>query len=319
MEQAETAEEEIIFIPGEHITINTYEAECTSPTCNERIEFDTTLPTGWNLKEIKISITCPKCIGTKPTRTRTRTRRGQEARPRGHRRRDLLLHTNGSLTNPQLINSIEEFLPWDSEEGLENAIADIAKAVNTPSEPTPEPELKPMRQAVDRQIANDIAINLSTWESQSEEEEVKEIEEITNLNYPPNQEPQRPIPKSEEEVQPSRIRKRRRAVSLVAEQQEKEIHPTTINCRFCEARQLETIEICTNCARHVGTGKLPGEAEKEKENDEEPPEIDLSSRTIKKMKKSDTIDACRSLGLSTDGNVKDLKTRLTAYRNSQEE
>ena len=303
----------------------------------------------------------------KPTRARrqTRARRGQEARPRGHRRRDLLSHVNGSLTNPRLVNSIEEFLPWDGSEDLEDALVDLAEVVHgtekipepKPVEPEPEPEpvhvpvplpvpappapapVPPvpenvipapapepsaMRQAANRQRLSrqtsvhrieeppKIIPNLPTWEP-------KEVE-ITNPNYPPASPPVRPIPKSEEES-PSRIRKRRRAVSLVAElQQSKEAavhHPPTVNCNFCEARQLQTTEICTSCARDVHTGKLPGIEDEKKII--VLPEIDLSSRAIKKMKKADAIQVCRSLGLSTDGTVKDLKAMLTAYRNGTEE
>ncbi len=345
MEQTEITEN--LPVLGEHITINTYETQCTNPTCDEQIEFDTTLPTGWDLKEIKISITCPKCVDAKPAHRKTRTRPGQEARPRGHRRRDLL-HVNG-LTNPQLINSIEEFLPWDGDEDMGDALAELAETVAVRStveipepvpvqkDPIPVPEPKPnaMRQLADRQqqrlrarLENtriekqqEVSIDLPPWEPSPEEEVEEEEEEveITNPNYGANQSPIRPIPKSEE---PTRIRKRRRAVSLVADQREKEvdIHPSTINCHFCESRQLPNVEICTNCARDVHSGELPAidEAE-ESEQDNRSPEIDLSSRTIKKMKKDDAIKACRFLGLSTNGTVRELKSMLTAYRNGIDE
>ncbi|KKN46864.1 hypothetical protein LCGC14_0668760 [marine sediment metagenome] len=341
MEQTEITED--LPVLGERITINTYETQCTNPTCDEQIEFDTTLPTGWDLKEIKISITCPKCVDAKPAHRKTRTRPGQEARPRGHRRRDLLLHVNG-LTNPQLINSIEEFLPWDGDEDMGDALADLAEAVRSTVEipepvpvqkdpiSIPEPKPNAMRQLEDRQqqrlrarLENtriekqqEVSIDLPPWEP-SPEEEVEEEVEITNPNYPPASSPVRPLPKSEE---PTRIRKRRRAVSLVADQQEKEmdIHPSTIECHFCESRQLPNVEICTNCARDVHSGELPtiDEAE-ESEEDNRSPEIDLSSRTIKKMKKDDAIKACRFLGLSTNGTVRELKSMLTAYRNGIDE
>jgi hypothetical protein len=352
MEQVKTPEEETPAL-GERIIISTYVTKCANPTCKKQIEFDTTLPSGWNLKEIKTSIVCSECASAKPARIRhgrqTRTRRtvGQEARPRGHRRRDLLLPVNG-LTIPRLVDTIEEFLPWDGDEDLENALEDLAEAVHGPPteppqpEPEPvkpvEPEISPMQAAAERQRLRHrqeptpqapkqgIGEHLPTWEP-LEEEEKEEETEITNPNYPPSSPPVRPIPKSESE-EPSRIRKRRRAVSLVAEQRGIEaaeaeatnVHPSTINCKFCEARQLPDVETCTNCARDVHTGKLPETGEVKEDNEtNDAPKPDLSSRAIKKMKKDEAIKTCRTLGLGTDGNVKDLKTRLTAYRNSLKE
>ncbi len=311
MEQAVEADEETPVL-GEQIIISTYETQCA--TCKEPIVFDTTLPSGWNLKEIKTSIVCPKCTDAKPIQARhgrrARARQGQEARPRGHRRRDVLrMNGSASLTSPQLIEQIEEFLPWDGSEEMNNALADLDKAINpvqeeipeSPTEPTPEPEPSPA-QTVEKQES--ISEHLPTWEPLEEEEA-----EITNPNYGANQSPMRPIPKSEEN---STVRKRRRVVSLVADAAKKmpEGHSPTINCHFCEARQLPDAEICTKCARDVHTGKLPG--------DNGSPQIDLRSITIKKMKKGDAIDACRTLGLGTAGTVKELKSRLTAHRNSQE-
>ena len=222
-----------------------------------------------------------------------------------------------------------------------DALADLVEAVRSTVEipepvpvqkdPIPEPEPNAMRQVADRQQRlrarrlekqQEVSIDLPPWEP-SPEEEVEEEEEaeveITNPNYPPASSPVRPLPKSEE---PTRIRKRRRAVSLVADQQEKEmdIHPSTIECHFCESRQLPDVEICTNCARDVQTGELPRIDEAEKnEEDNGSPEIDLSSRAIKKMKKDDAIKACRFLGLSTNGTVRELKAMLTAYRNGIDE
>ena len=129
MEQAVETDEETPVL-GEQIIISTYETQCA--TCKEQIVFDTTLPSGWNLKEIKTSIVCPKCNDAKPPGRRgRRTRAGQEARPRGHRRRDVLrMNGSASLTSPHLIEKIEEFLPWDGSEEMNNALADLDKAIN---------------------------------------------------------------------------------------------------------------------------------------------------------------------------------------------
>ncbi len=60
---------------------------------------------------------------------------------------------------------------------------------------------------------------------------------------------------------------------------------------------------------------MDGEEPQERGGEED---IDLSGRGINKMKRGNAIIACRKLGLSVDGNVKDLKSRLREYTKEEE-